>query len=209
MCILFLKGLAIGFSIAAPVGPIGLLCIHRSLNNGFKIGFFTGLGAATADAVYGAVVGFGLTAISSFLVASKFWIQLLGGLFLIYLGASLLRLPKQERVIHNEKSISVRYAFGTTFLLTMTNPMTILSFVAVFAGLGIGTTSSEFADAMYLVFGVLIGSSLWWLLLSSGVSYVLHGKINKKQRGWINYLSSSVIILFGFIALTNCVKGIL
>ena len=135
MLTLFLKGLIIGFAIAAPVGPIGILCVQRSLHDGFKIGFMTGIGAALADGTYGLIAGFGLTALSSLLISHQFWIRLIGGLFLLYLGIKLfLTKPREKSDGHSDKS--PWHALGTTYLLTLTNPATILSFVAVFAGLG-------------------------------------------------------------------------
>src|SRR5688572_12269534 len=125
------KGLLIGFSIAAPVGPIGVLCIRRSLADGRQVGLATGLGAATADAAYGAVAGFGLTAISSFLVGQRLWLGLLGGIFLCYLGfRTFISRPAEQTA--ETRSGGLASAYLSTLLLTLTNPMTILSFVAVF-----------------------------------------------------------------------------
>src|SRR5271155_5027941 len=129
------KGIIIGFTIAAPVGPIGVLCIRRSLADGRKIGLATGLGAATADAAYGCVAGFGLTVISSFLVGHRFWLGLLGGLFLCYLGIRTF-MSKPSGKAAEVRGSGLFSAYLSTFFLTMTNPMTILSFVAVFAGFG-------------------------------------------------------------------------
>src|SRR3989338_1937334 len=125
---LFLKGLLIGFAIAAPVGPIGILCIQRSLHDGFKVGLMTGVGAALADGTYGLIAGFGLTAISSMLIAQQFWIRVIGGLFLLYLGIKLIFTPPREKSTTNNLDKSPLHACGTTFLLTLTNPATILSF---------------------------------------------------------------------------------
>jgi threonine/homoserine/homoserine lactone efflux protein len=199
--LLFLKGLLIGFSIAAPVGPIGLLCIQRSLNNGFKTGLLTGLGAATADAIYGFIAAFGLTAVSTFLISYKFWIQILGGLFLIYLGARLLSSATEQQQKENERSGKPVNVYGSTLLLTLTNPTTILSFIAVFAGLGVGLAQSNYMQAALVVSGVFIGSALWWLILSGGIAYILHGRINKTGMQWINRCSASVIIAFGIFAM--------
>src|SRR5215470_8265867 len=132
-----LKGILIGFAIAAPVGPIGVLCIRRSLAEGQRMGLVTGLGAATADAGYGCVAGFGLTAVSGFMVGQKLWLGLLGGLFLLYLGArTFFSKPVDQAAPVAGKGLSSAYL--STFLLTLTNPMTILSFAAVFAGFGLG-----------------------------------------------------------------------
>jgi threonine/homoserine/homoserine lactone efflux protein len=201
MSIKFLfKGVVIGLSIAAPVGPIGVLCIRRSLADGRQIGLATGLGAATADAIYGAVAGFGLTVISSFLVGQRFWLSLLGGLFLCYLGARTFFSQPSELAARSRDGGLVS-AYVSTLFLTLTNPMTILSFVAVFAGFGLGT-SPDYFSASALVLGVFIGSTLWWLLLSSGVALFR----SRTSPGWmkaINRLSGSVILAFGLYALST------
>src|SRR5881409_981452 len=138
----FVRGVAIGFSIAAPVGPIGVLCIRRTLAEGRLCGFASGLGAATADAVYGCVAGFGLTAVSNLLVSQQTWLRLIGGLFLCYLGVkSFFAGPAQTAAA--PKSGALAGAYASTFLLTLTNPMTILSFAAVFAGLGLGGGATD------------------------------------------------------------------
>jgi threonine/homoserine/homoserine lactone efflux protein len=195
---LIFKGMLIGFSIAAPVGPIGVLCIRRSLAEGRTIGLATGLGAATADAAYGCVAGFGLTAISSFLVGQKMWLGLLGGLFLSYLGIrTFTSEPAQQPA--RSSGAGLLSAYLSTLLLTITNPMTILCFVAVFAGLGLGT-ARDYVSASGLVAGVFVGSALWWLLLSSGVG-LLKGQINLTSMRLINRLSGAVILAFGLYSL--------
>jgi threonine/homoserine/homoserine lactone efflux protein len=194
-----LKGLAIGFSIAAPVGPVGLLCIRRSLAEGRQVGLATGLGAATADAGYGCVAGFGLTAVSSFLVGQKLWLGLIGGLFLCYLGVRTFRscpatAPAPVR------GTGLLSAYFSTFLLTLTNPMTILSFAAVFTGFGLGT-SSDYGAAGALVAGVFIGSALWWLLLSSGAA-LFRSQVNFTWMQAVNRVSGLIIFGFGLYSLS-------
>jgi threonine/homoserine/homoserine lactone efflux protein len=131
-----LGGIILGFSIAAPVGPIGVLCIRRTLAEGRASGLVSGLGAATADAIYGCVAGFGLTFISSFLVNQQRWLHLVGGAFLCYLGIrTFLARPADQAALAQGSGLIG--AYGSTFLLTLTNPMTILSFTAVFAALGV------------------------------------------------------------------------
>jgi threonine/homoserine/homoserine lactone efflux protein len=201
MFALFLKGLIIGFAIAAPVGPIGVLCIQRSLHNGFKIGLMTGIGAALADGTYGLIAGFGLTALSSFLVAQQFWIRLIGGLFLLYLGIKLFLTPPQERSAGSDDR-SLWHAFGTTYLLTITNPATILSFIAIFASLGLKTTTTDYLHAIILVIGITLGSAIWWLLLSGGVAFILHHRLNPAIMRGINRFSGIIILAFGLFALS-------
>ena len=196
----FLRGLLIGFSIAAPVGPIGVLCIRRTLADGRAAGLVSGLGAATADAVYGCVAGFGLTLISNFFVSQRFWLQLVGGLFLCWLGLrTLVTAPADEaaRAGHGEGLIG---AFASTFVLTLTNPMTILSFAAVFAALGLASTGGDYGAAAVLVLGVFVGSALWWLLLSGGVS-LLRSRFDARGLQWVNRVSGIVIVGFGVLSL--------
>jgi threonine/homoserine/homoserine lactone efflux protein len=201
MAALFLKGLLIGFAIAAPVGPIGVLCIQRSLHNGFKVGLMTGLGAALADGVYGLIPGFGLTAISSLLIRHQFWIQVIGGLYLLYLGIKLVLASPREISAMNNFDKSLLRACGSTFFLTLTNPATILSFVAVFAGLGIGTVDTDLGYALILVLGITLGSAAWWLLLSGGVAFALHNRVGPTFLRAINWISGLIIFSFGIFVL--------
>ncbi len=191
---LFTKGLILGFSIAAPVGPIGILCIRRTLTEGMVIGLISGLGAATADAVYGSIAAFSLTVVSDFLINLGHYIQALGSLFLLYLGWKTLRaVPSTNSETNAGKNILRSYA--STFLLTITNPMTILSFTAVFAGLGVGAAQRNHRSTLFMVVGVFTGSMLWWLLLSGGISSLRH-KFNPVWLHWINRLAGLIIIGF-------------
>jgi len=201
MLTLFLKALIIGFAIAAPVGPIGILCIQRSLNNGFKIGLMTGMGAALADGVYGLIAGFGLTTISSLLVAQQSWIRIIGGVFLIYLGIKIFFTPPAKHASKKNSDKSPWHACATTFFLTLTNPMTILSFLAIFAGLGLGNTSVDYTHAVILVLGITVGSTFWWLLLSSGVALIFHRFTSPKLMRAINLVSGLIMLMFGLFAL--------
>jgi threonine/homoserine/homoserine lactone efflux protein len=195
---LFIRGLIIGFSIAAPVGPIGVLCIRRTLADGRTSGFLSGLGAATADALYGCVAGFGLTVISGFLVDQRFWIQLIGGIFLLALGIRTLRsVPAARAAAASGTGLAASYA--STLLLTLTNPMTILSFAGIFAALGVADTGGDFSAAALLVLGVFVGSAAWWLLLSGGVG-LLREKLSSGVLRWTNRLSGAILLVFGILA---------
>lgn len=194
----FAQGIIIGLSIAAPVGPIGVLCIRRSLADGPRTGLAVGLGAATADATYGAVAAFGLTAISNFLVGQQFWLGLLGGLFLCWLGFRTFISPPAARAA-DAKGESLTAIYASTLLLTLTNPATILSFVAVFAGAGLGATPNYVAAGL-MVWGVFLGSALWWLFLSGSVG-LLRSRITPQWMQGINRFSGCVLIGFGVYAL--------
>lgn len=200
----FLKGLLLGFSIAAPVGPIGVLCIRRTITTGQLSGLVSGLGAATADAFYGFIAGFGLTTISSFLVNQQIVLRLIGGLFLLYLGyRTLFSIPSEKSL--NTKGISLIGDYFSTLGLTITNPLTILSFVAVFAGLGLVSKSSNYFSALLLVLGVFLGSVLWWILLSGIVGFFRKSFKTRSLRV-INIISGSVILTFGLLALLSLIS---
>ena len=202
---LFFRGLVIGFSIAAPVGPIGVLCVRRTLADGRAAGLVSGLGAATADAFYGFVAGFGLTFISSFLVGQKVWLSLFGGLFLLYLGIkTLLSHPAEKEA--NIKQHGLFGSYISTLVLTLTNPMTVLSFVAIFAGLGLANTDGGYDSAFILVLGVFLGSAAWWLLLSGSVG-LFREKFNAQGLLWVNRVSGLIITVFGILALMNLMSA--
>ncbi len=195
---LLIKGLVIGFSIAAPVGPIGILCIRRSLYEGPLSGLLTGLGAATADALYGCIAGFGLTFISSLLIRQKIYFHIIGGIFLCYLGVStLMKKPQNREPDSRTKGLIMSY-FSAVFL-TLTNPMTILSFAAIFAGLGLSVAGNGYRSAVLLVSGVFLGSTLWWLILTGGVG-LLKERFNILTQFWINRVSGVVLLGFGIWA---------
>ena len=196
-----LRGLIIGFSIAAPVGPIGVLCIRRTLAEGRASGLVSGLGAATADAIYGCIAGFGLTFISSILISQQGWLRLVGGGFLCYLGLkTFLARPVEQAALATGNGLIGAYA--STFFLTLTNPMTILSFAAIFAGLGVASASGHYASAGVLVLGVFIGSALWWLTLS-GVVGVFRTRFDPHGLRWVNRISGVIITGFGLLALLS------
>ena len=201
-----LRGLVIGLSIAAPVGPIGVLCMRRTLTEGRAFGFVSGLGTASADLVYGCIAGFGLSFISTFLVGHQLWLRLIGGAFLCYLGIKTL-LAKSSKEAATAKGATLIGAYGSTFLLTLANPMTILSFAAVFAGLGLAVTPEGFGSATILVTGVFLGSSLWWLTLSSVVGLVRH-RIDLRALLWVNRVSGAVVIAFGLFAVASALPKV-
>lgn len=202
-----LKGLLIGFAIAAPVGPIGILCIHRTLSLGRIYGFLSGLGAASADAMYGSIAAFGLTIISSFLVQQQVWFRLLGGLFLCYLGIRTVLSKRAKDAVESNPG-SLLNAYGSTFLLTLTNPVTILAFAAIFAGLGLANTHGDYFSAAITVLGVFLGSAAWWLILST-VTNLFRNRINSSGLVWVNRISGCIILGFGVAALVGAVQLLL
>ncbi len=196
---LFVKGLIIGFSIAAPVGPIGLLCIRKTLLQGMSAGVVAGLGAAAADAIYGSIAAFGITVIAQFLLDQQVLLKLVGGSFLCFLGyKSFTAAPPDSSL--QVKSTGIFKGFLSTFLLTITNPMTILSFAGIFAGLGIGSAAGDRLGAVQMVAGVFAGSLLWWLVLSGCIS-AFREKVDERSLGLVNKASGLVIMLFGLVAI--------
>jgi threonine/homoserine/homoserine lactone efflux protein len=193
-----LKGLVVGFAIAAAIGPIGILCIRKTFEHGRLSGLFSGLGAAVADTLFGIIAAFGLTFISDFLMTSQFWLRLIGGLFLVYLGGKTF-LTKPTLELRSVTHKTLVNDFVTTFFLTLVNPTTILSFLAIFAGLGIGEIGGNYSHAFWLVLGIFVGSSIWWVILCEGITF-FRQKISQKVMRAINRAAGIVIAAFGILA---------
>ena len=200
----FLRGIIIGFAIAAPVGPIGVLCIQRTLNRGMSFGFVSGLGAATADACYGIIAAFSVAAVFNFLNAQKVWFSLAGGLYLGYLGIKAFRTVPENR-IETSNGMGRLPAYLSIFVLTLTNPMTIFAFAAVFAGFGFGNTDGNYLNAVILVIGVFTGSALWWLTLS-GITGLIRRRFDTTHLAWVNRISGVVIIGFATYIMVGLIK---
>jgi threonine/homoserine/homoserine lactone efflux protein len=206
-----IKGLVLGLSIAAPVGPIALLCLRRTIESGFAAGFAGGLGTATADALYGGVAAFGLTAVWAFLVSQEAMLRLAGGVFLLWFGASILRSRPAERAAAVRTGGGLAVAYLQTFALTLTNPMTILAVAAAVTGLGLaggagdgGGAAVGYGPATALVAGVFLGSTLWWALLSGAVSL---GRRRMTGRALLRINRAAGLVLMGFGA--HLVLGLL
>jgi len=193
------KGFGLGFAIAAVVGPIGILCIRRSITDGFVVGFATGFGAAFADAFYGGIAAFGLSMITDFLLRFSFFLYVVGGGYLIYLGITTA-MSKPTLAARTGSGVGLLMVTASTFLLTLTSPVTILAFLSLFVGLGIGTT--DIFSAMQLVLGVFLGSTMWWLVLSSFGAF-LGSKMNVTVLSWVNRVSGFVIVFFGLVFLVR------
>ncbi len=189
---LFAQSLLIGLSIAAPVGPIGLLVIQRTLQRGALVGLATGLGAAVADALYGAVGAFGVTWLIDALVGARVPLALGGGAFLLWLAWRTWRSKPAEKAAPGGGGAGLLSCFAGTFVLTLSNPATIFSFIAVFGTLG---ARLQVSSPWTLIAGVLLGSALWWLLLSAAVSR-LRSRFDARAQAWVN--RASALLLAGF-----------
>jgi threonine/homoserine/homoserine lactone efflux protein len=199
------KGLVVGLVIAAPLGPIAMVCISRALVDGRIAGLATGLGAAIADALYGCVAGFGLSAISGPMQAHSVWLRMGGGLMLCLMGLKALIFPPalgsphakpRPTGLHSGLLVNV----STTFVLTLSNPVTLLAVAALFAGMGSETLASDYGDAGLLVLGVFTGSGLWWLFLSFSAGWV-RAWLNQKTLTRISRIVGLAIMVFGLVVI--------
>ncbi|MDD4859778.1 MAG: LysE family transporter [Dehalococcoidales bacterium] len=196
--LVFLKGILFGLAVAAPVGPISILCIRRTLAEGGKSGFVSGLGAATADGIYAAISAFGVTTLAGLLTGGHIWFRISGIAFLAYLGVNTF-LTKPAEQVNSVNRQGLWKNYGSTFFLTLTNPLTIISFAALFASAGIGMASQGYWSAVLTVLGIITGSMLWWVCLSYGISR-FRTKIKPRGFLWINRISGITIIGFAAAA---------
>lgn len=201
--LLFAKGLVVGGAIAAPVGPIGVLCLHRALAGRAVFGLASGLGAAAADAIYGAIAAFGLTSISEVLIDQQDWFRLIGGLLLVWFGVMTWRRPAASDDDECEETLTVTGSFGSALVLTLSNPITIFAFAVAFGSLGlIGAAEIRgWLAPGIVVLGVFVGAAVWWV----GITVIAHtigrGRIGPGALGWINKSAGLLLVVFGAIAL--------
>ena len=180
--------------------------MHRTLAHGRLTGFASGLGAAVADALFGAIAAFGLTAVTAFLIDQQLMMRLAGGAFLLGLGAKIfLSAPNDPAAQVIDRGLA--RSLATTFLLTITNPLTILSFVAIFAGAGLARPEGDYRGASLLVLDVFLGSALWWLSLSTVIGLLRH-KLERGGLVWINRGSGALIFAFGVAAWASLAAGL-
>ncbi|HTY67505.1 MAG TPA: LysE family transporter [Alphaproteobacteria bacterium] len=203
------KGLIAGFLIAAPVGPINVMCVRRTIVHGRLVGLISGLGAAAADTFFGAIAAFGLTFIHDFLMREKFWFGIGGAALLLVIGVRiLLAKPPQEKKDDDEEKdpASLLGDFTSTGFLTLTNPVTVLSFLAVFSAFGVQNEERSLADSWMLLVGVFLGSSVWWLLLTTTVA-LFRDKFNREGLRWANRIAGVVILAFAAVVLWKGATG--
>jgi threonine/homoserine/homoserine lactone efflux protein len=207
-----MRGIAIGLAVAIPVGPIALLCMRRTLERGFMVGFATGFGAAVADLFYSSLAAFGISAVESILLEYRTALSFVGGIFLLFLAAhtATAKSPSMDdpesqalRAVR-QKSRNVVSAAVSGFILTLTNPLTVLGFVAIFAGFGVGQGLTDIGRAIALVLGVLGGSILWWMILTAIVARVRHF-FEPRTLHRLNVAAGAVIAGFGFYELAIAV----
>lgn len=203
---LFARMLVIGVVIAAPVGAMAMLLVQRTLAHGWRAGAATGAGIATADGAYAALAAFGVTAVSQWLVTYQTWFRIVGGLALMWLGWRALRTPPTHRAADARDSTRLAPLYSSAVGLTLTNPMTIMAFAAVFAGAGLVAQAGA-GSALAVTVGVACGSMLWWLALTTGVWAVRHA-VSDRAMLVVNRISGGVLIAFGVLALVAGLRGI-
>lgn len=198
--ILLLKGLVIGVVIAAPVGPVNLICIQHTLSEGKFKGLVSGFGATIADTFYGIVAGFGFSFVSGFLMDHITWLQYIGSIVLFGMGYRMFtrneirtKIPKK----HSKRSLF--QAFSSTFAITLTNPLTVFAFLAIYAAMGVSQTVGETFSATLLVSGVFLGSLMWWTFISHLV-HVVRDRFNNSFIMRVNKISGVVLFGFGLMA---------
>jgi threonine/homoserine/homoserine lactone efflux protein len=195
---LLLKGILAGLAISAPVGPVNVLCIKRTLARGWTAGVISGLGAAAADTIYGGIAGFSISFIIGFLVREEFWIRLFGGILLIGIGI-LYYCRRPQSLEEERRNESEKSEYVSAFLLTLTNPTTVLSFLAVLAGLGMGQ-HREWWLTLFLVLGVFCGAMLWWIALAAIATH-FRDRFNDRAMLWMNRIAGLAIGGFGVVTL--------
>ena len=197
-----LKGVLVGIVIAVPVGPVGVLCVRRTIFEGRLFGFVSGLGAASADTVFGVIAGFGLTVISDALLGFQDWLRAAGGLFLLWIGIEGLRKRVVATARPKRSANNLFGAYLTTFALTISNPVTILAFVGIFAGVGFAGHEATLGRAAMLVLGVLLGSLFWWAGLSLGTG-LFRKRFSERHLVWLNRASGAILTLSGLALLAS------
>jgi len=203
---LLLKGIMIGLLASIPLGPIGVICIQRTVNKGRASGFFSGIGAATADTIFAAIAGFSLTFIINFIEEKQRILEILGGIIIILLGIKTFYTnPVSQLRRHKKKKNKLIEDFLSVLLLTITNPFAIFLFVGIFAALGLAYTGENMALSLVTIGGVFLGGALWWFTLSSLVN-LFRDKFRLKQLLWINKIAGSVIFILGVLALVNVAR---
>lgn len=206
---IFIKAMVIGFTVAAVVGPIGLLCVQRTLARGWKWGMASGLGVACGDALYGLIGGLGLSLITNFMVGQQLWLRAIGGGVLVYLGLKALLSPDPTQAAeeHSAGAAGFLGAYTSIFLLTLSNPMTIIFFAGIYAGLGEIGLGSGLMEAVVFALGILLGSLAWWLLLVSSVS-ALRNRFKPTMLSAVKRVTGLLIAGFGVWIWVSLISGV-
>lgn len=201
--IIFIKGIVIGISASVPLGPVGLICIQKTLNSKRSNGVFAGMGAALADTFFAVVAAFGISAVHNFIENQQLILRLSGGTILLFLGLKFFFTNPAIQIRKNRNKNNNLWAdFVSVFLLTLSNPLTVIVFGAVFAGFGIIPKESNWLDVILLIAGVFIGAMIWWISLINVIN-IFRKKFRLRRLWWMNKIMGAIIILFGLFALIS------
>ena len=200
---IFIKGIIIGLLVSAPLGPIGIMCIQRTLNRGYLAGFVSGLGAAAADTIFAVIAGFGLTIIINFIEEKHIYFQILGGIFVLYIGYRIFNTnPVKQLRLQRLSKTKLSQDFASIFLLTISNPMAIFLFIAIMAALKVANGLLSLFELSILIAGVVGGAILWWFVLAS-IANRFRKRIRLKSIWWLNKITGSVVFLFGLVVILS------
>ena len=203
---LLVKGVIVGLLASIPLGPIGVICIQRNVNKGKLSGFLSGLGAATADTIFAAIAGFSLTFVISYIEEKQFIFQAIGGLIVFLLGIKIFYTnPVRQLRRHKRKQNNLLEDYFSVLAVTITNPLAVFLFIALFASLGVVTDSSNWTHSLITTSGVFLGAALWWYILTSLVN-AFRTKFRLKQLWWINKVSGAAIFTLGAIAIIGLIR---
>lgn len=203
---LLIKGIIVGLLASIPLGPIGIICIQRTINKGKLSGFLSGMGAASADTIFAAIAGFSLSFIISFIQEQQVIFQAIGGLIVFGLGIKIFYTnPVRQLRRHKRKQNNLMEDYLSVLLVTITNPLAVFLFIALFASLGVVVEGENILLSLVATSGVFIGAMLWWYILTTLVN-IFRDKFRLKQLWWINKLSGAVIFTLGAVAIFGLLR---
>lgn len=198
-----IKGLIVGFLASIPMGPVGILCIQRTINKGRFPGIISGMGSATVDAFFALVAAFGLTFIINFIEEQQFYIQLIGGAVMILLGVKIFNTnPVKQIRRHRKRKNKLIEDYVSVLFLTLSNPLAIFLFVAAFASIGMVSSKDSSLKSWLIILGVFLGAMLWWATLTFFVD-LFRKKFRLKQLWWINKIAGVLVVTFGIAAMLS------
>lgn len=200
---LLTKGVIVGLLASIPLGPIGVICIQRTVNKGRLSGFLSGVGAATADTIFAAIAGFSLTFVIAYIFENQVYFQAIGGLVIILLGVKIFFTnPIKQIRKHKRKKNNLVEDYFSILAVTLTNPLAISLFIALFASMGVVSEDGNLLEALISTGGVFVGATIWWYILT-GLVNIFRSRFRLKQLWWINKISGSAILLLGVAAIVR------
>ena len=200
---LLIKGIIVGLVVSTPIGPMGVLCVQRTLNKGKSSGFSSGMGIATADAIFALIAGLGISFIIHFLSEQQLIIKIIGGLVIAFIGLRIfIANPVKQLKKHRREGKNLFEDFISILFMALSNPLTVFLYIAIFAGLNLHDVAAGYSSALLVVAGVFVGASISWFAISTVVNY-FRAKIRLRKLMWINRIAGITIILFGVFAICS------